>query len=224
MKNVLKVGIGFLALLPFASTAKAQLLISTPNIFSFQTVQMNTSYDYSFFSPALAVDGTTNNSNGGVVFQDYVSSPELLSISGFAATKINTINLFDFNVFGADRTPTSVTIYYSTTDATGPLVTADYTELGVFALANDGNGNYTDGTDAVGHFAGYDTLSGLHIPNGTESVLFSFARNPDGIGSEIAEIQAFDIVEAPEPSAWAMLFGGVGALLVTRRFRSKLSC
>jgi hypothetical protein len=147
-----------------------------------------------------------------------------LSISGFAPTRINTINLFDFTVFGGDRTSTSVTIYYSTTNATGPLVIADYTELGTFALANDGNGNYTDGRDpSEEHHVGYDTLSGLAIPNGTESVLFSFVRNADGAGSAISEIQGFDVVQAPEPSTWAMMLGGLTVLgfCVRRKGSSK---
>ena len=55
---------------------------------------------------------------------------------------------------------------------------------------------------------GFDTLTGLDIPVGTESILFSFTR-PGTAGTGFSEIQGFAV---PEPSTYAMMLGGLALL------------
>jgi hypothetical protein len=56
----------------------------------------------------------------------------------------------------------------------------------------------------------------------TTSETFTFDSSINGIG-EVNAISLRDVTPLPEPSAYAMLFGGVGMLVLVSRFRGKLA-
>lgn len=207
---------------------------TTANIFSGQTVFANSLYNASF-KYSGAVDGIAtayNGSNPGVytsefVFADKASAaqPDLLSISGFTASAgIDSITFFGTREYGSNRAETSVIIYTSTTDfatSADALNTANYTALNggiAFSLpTNASHSTFSEGVDSAGSTQDFDTLTGLDIPVGTESILFSFTR-PGTSGPGFSEIQGFAAV--PEPSTWLLLgLGGVALIGFSRRFQ-----
>jgi PEP-CTERM motif len=196
---------------------------STPNIFSGANADASSSFPGR--SPSAVVDGLATGNNTTEFFfndsQDGIS-PEFLNISGFdASSGIDSITFFDGNA--GDRTAPSVVIYTSTSNLTNDLNPADYTALNgglAFTLpTGESDSIYTEGSDsAVGSADnGFDTLTGLDIPTGTQSILFDFGTVSSSSG--LAEIQGFAAV--PEPATYAMMFAGLGLLVLVRRLRGK---
>ena len=192
---------------------------STPNIFSGASVDANSIFSSGAYSPSSVVDGLAN----GAISTEFFfgnTNPELLSIAGFSAPAgIDSITFFNTNA--GQRAAPSVIIYTSTSDLTNDLNPADYTALNggvAFTLPTDAGvppSGYTEGLDSAASGAdfGFDTLTGLDIPVGTQSILFDFGSPVQAAG--LSEIQGF--AAAPEPGTYALL--GVGALVLAWRLR-----
>jgi hypothetical protein len=192
---------------------------STSNIFSGAAVDANSIFSSGAYSPSSVVDGLAN---GGDSTQFYFgnTNPELLSITGFSAPAgIDSITFF--NTQAGQRAAPSVIIYTSTSDLTNDLNPADYTALNgglAFTLPADASvppSSYTEGLDSAsgGADLGFDTLTDLNIPTGTQSILFDFGTVTQASG--LSEIQGFAAV--PEPSTYALM--GLGALVLAWRLR-----
>jgi hypothetical protein len=193
---------------------------STLNIFSGASVDANSVFSSGAYSPSSVVDGLANGATSTEFFFGN-TDPELLSIAGFSAPAgIDSITFF--NTQAGQRAAPSVIIYTSTSDLTTDVNPADYTALNgglAFTLPTDAGvppSSYTEGLDSASGGAdfGFDTLTGLDIPVGTQSILFDFGSPTQAAG--LSEIQGFPAV--PEPSTWAMMgLGAVGLLFLARR-------
>jgi hypothetical protein len=199
--------------------------ITTPNIFSGAAADASTTHSGGWSAAAID-DGGGIGATQQFVFDDgpQAGSPQLLNISGFdASSGINSITFYDSAT--GQRAAPSVIIYTSTSILTNNLNPADYTALNgglAFTLPTDAGvppSSYIEGADTSGSGRGFDTLSDLNIPVGTQSILFDFGTGT-GEGYGLAEIQGFAAI--PEPGTWALLLGGVGLLALVYRRRGVL--
>jgi hypothetical protein len=235
-------GLGLLStlgVLAVAGTSYAQN-IETGNatsIFAGKPVAVSSTYPNPAFAAANLVDGGP----ASFIFNDGQAT-EYANISGFTVASgktLSTLSFFDEPGFDS-RTSPSVTIYIASNGTTSVSPTATgYNVLGTFALLYGTNSGPNSPDDyqiatspadtSVNNNAGtifYDTLTGLNIPAGTNSILFSFAQDPNFIGgpggTSLSELQGF-VTATPEPSSAVALglgFLGLGALALKIRQRS----
>lgn len=177
-------------------TARAEILVSDPNLLSGKTVTTSSEYvkDLGWFPASAAVDGNPL----GTIF-DYADPDQRLVVSGLD-TAVNLIRLWRDPQ--PDRIPARVLIKSSATANNGSLVDSDYgtTLLATVSPISFGAGGYADFSVAA--------------PVGTKSLFFDFGQydsNGNSHGVYIKEIQAFNTV--PEPAAIVMLATGLLSLL-----------
>ncbi len=235
-------GLGFLSALGVLALTGAGYAqnIETGNgvsLFAGKTVNVSSTFNAPQFAASQLVDGTS----ASFVFADG-NANEYANISGFnvaAGTTLSSLRFFDEPGY-YNRTAPSVTIYASATGVTVlDPANAGYTTIGTFALPYGPNNgpqtpdDYQTATNPadtspnnLGGTVYYDTLSGLSIPAGTKSILFSFAQDPNFVGgpggTSLSEIQGF-VTAAPEPSQMAVLglgIFGLGLLALKARKRS----
>jgi hypothetical protein len=192
------------SLFGMSQTMASAQMISDQNVFNNTlqgqaTVVTTDGYSYGQF-PTSNVDDKTA---GAFYYSDQRNVPvtdQYMSMSGFnAGSGINSINFYDGAVYEPERVATQVKIWYSTTANGNSLDPSNYTALNgglAFNLPISGGGNnsYVSGTDTATGI-NYDTLSGLGIPAGTESLLFDFGTdrtdsNGFTLGMGFSEIQA----------------------------------
>ena len=221
-----------------AGTSYAQNIETgnTTSIFAGKPVAVSSTFNAPQFAAGNLVDGGA----ASFIFADG-NATEYANISGFTVATgktLSTLRFFDEPGYNS-RTSPSVTIYTATNGTTSVSPTATgYTMLGTFALpygANSGGDSPDDYQTAtspadtsVNNNKGtifYDTLTGLNIPAGTNSILFSFAQDPNFVGgpggTSLSELQGF-VTATPEPSSVVALglgFLGMGALALKARKR-----
>lgn len=193
-----------------AERATATVMISDANAFSLAAVNVSNAYSVSGFKPEFVTDGAATNADP-FVFQD-LTSDWRMSVSGFDSD-IDTIRFFGWDD-ECCRASASVSVYYSSTNTTS-ITVGDYTFLKTASLptvqtdATTQDSQYTL-VSADGYR--YAELTGLGIPTGTKSVLFSFGPEVNSAwGPAIAEIQGFASV--PEPSCLILSVCGLLGLM-----------
>jgi hypothetical protein len=154
--------------------------------------------------PANLTDGLGGNYNS--VFSFEANTEQSIAITGFDST-LGVIRIW--SVPGGSA-PLSVTIYGSTNSTTS-LNSADYalTLVGTTTLSP-----WSPSTDGHSDYNQYKVFN-VSAPAGTQSLLFDFGVS--GNYTAVAEFQAFAAI--PEPSTWAMLLLGMGALVLGIRRR-----
>jgi hypothetical protein len=90
-----------------------------------------------------------------------------------------------------------------------------FTISGYTPQQDTGNNNISAFTNGI-NYVEFDSV----LPTSSEIVVTIAANNT---GQNFANINGFQIEEAPEPGTWAMLFGGFGMLVVVTRLRRNLS-
>ena len=201
-----------------ALPASAVVTVGDSNIFnSSLTVAVSGTFDNAAFDASHLVDGTNN----AFVFDN--SNISQASISGFNSG-IETLRFFDTPSY-TDRLVLSVDVYFSSS-LTSSLLIGDYTYEGSYIVGPSTDGDlYVNKTDPAEHplasdpatvpanVIGYADVTGLSIPDGTQSILL-VTTAPRDIGAGLSEIQGFAAV--PEPSSAALL-GLAGLVLGLRR-------
>jgi hypothetical protein len=212
------------------ATLEAQTIPAPGDLFSSaDTVTVSSTLDPALYPVSALLD---HSGSGAFVFNDdglNTVEYQSMSISGFDSA-IDSLSIYDY--YGPGRNPDSVIISYSSTAQTS-LDPSDYTALNgglAYALPKNANGYINTTSPALpdggeGRYITYDTLSGLAIPAGTQSILLSFDTVESSgtfYGGAFSEIQAFapaGVEVVPEPSAWAMLLLGLGVMVALRCFR-----
>jgi hypothetical protein len=211
------------------STGLHAQTIGDTNVFTGATPTPNNEYNDGIFSKFNVNDGTASQ----FYFNDG-STGSTLTFSGFSdPSGINSIRFYDGETYQVARVATQVTVYATSSTLTGAALEdeSNYTEVGYFTLSTGPGGYYNGGVDAnvaasnpgydpSGDYTGtgygsFDTISGLGIAANTKEVLLDFgpAQYSDqgyNVGQGFTEIQAF--AATPEPSTWAMMFGGLAIL------------
>lgn len=166
------------------------------------------------YSGSFAYSNATDHTTAAFVFSDSDATPAL-SVSGLGGSAIDSLRFYDTPQYGTDRVAKNVSVYYSSSNTTS-LSASNYTLAGSYTLPVGTDGYYTSlSTD--GSKIQYDTISGLNIPAGTQSVLLAFTRPQNGAG--FSEIQAFapSGPTVPEPASMGLVGMGALALLGRRR-------
>ncbi len=180
------------------------------------TATTTSSYENLFSSGTL-----NDNTSTGSAFNDGDTQQGASFVWIKAPSGIGSLQFFDDPQYGAERTPTAVTVYSSTAN-TASTVTGNYTLVGTFALnfvATTGSQN----VDSSGLQLNVATLSGLDIATGTQSLLLNFAPslntafNDPNEGVALTEVESFAV---PEPSSvhamLALCFGALGFIIRRR--------
>jgi hypothetical protein len=183
-----------------------------------QTVNASGADASTAFSAANLLDGTT----GAFRFGNGTGA-QRLAVSNFNAA-VHTLRFFDAPSY-VDRTPASVTVYYSPLKQLA-LTPASYAPLGTFALPTDNTGGaaqadgYRTPTSPADHprptdpganpaaTVRYAELTGLTIPPGTQSLLLDFGVDLAGLGFGLTEIQAFGYATPARPADATLLAYG----------------
>jgi hypothetical protein len=222
---------GALAVTAAAASSASAATVADPDLFD-GTVTLNVSG--TFANAAFVAGNLVDGQNNAFVFDDGGDVIRELSISGFNSA-IAMLRIFDTPSY-TERVALSVDLYYSAVSQTS-LLTADYTFEGTYALGPTANIGGTGAHDVyttltspadhpdagepgakTGATIGYADVTGLSIPNGTQSILLVLTgSSSNGIG--ISEIQAFAPAAVPTPTA---LPAGLG-LLALMALRRRLS-
>jgi hypothetical protein len=147
-----------------------------------------------------------------------------------------TITGYDDN--GGDGSGSDATAYqkvldrttYTTTSGTitmNGLTPGDEYQIQIWNSAGFRPTTFTSGLDKVDtngqYVIGTFTAGAAALGSLTSSDSFTFAPDHGNDAGEINALSLRDLGAVPEPSTYAMLFGGLGALVLISRFRRKLT-